>query len=50
MLKLGRMPALLIVDKAGIIQYEHYGDDMTDIPENKTVLDILEGLNKKESQ
>lgn len=50
LIKLGRMPALLVVDKEGIIQYEHYGDDMTDIPENKIVLDILDRLNKKEPQ
>jgi peroxiredoxin len=43
--KLGRMPALLVVDKGGIIQYEHYGDDMKDIPENKVVFDILDRLN-----
>jgi peroxiredoxin Q/BCP len=43
--KLGRMPALLIVDKEGIIRYEHYGDSMQDIPENSTILSILDGLN-----
>jgi hypothetical protein len=46
LLKLGRMPALLVVDKNGIIQYEHYGDNMQDIPENKVVLDLLDQLNK----
>ncbi len=48
--KLGRMPALLVLDKGGIIQYEHYGDDMKDIPENKVVLDILDKLNNAGSQ
>jgi peroxiredoxin Q/BCP len=43
--KLGRMPALLVVDKAGIIRYEHYGDNMQDIPENSFILDILDELN-----
>jgi len=43
--KLGRMPALLVVDKEGIIRYEHYGDSMQDIPENSIILDILDGLN-----
>jgi hypothetical protein len=47
--KLGRMPALLVVDKAGIIQYEHYGEDMKDIPDNNIVLDILDKLNLAES-
>jgi hypothetical protein len=41
------MPALLVVDKDGIIQYEHYGDSMQDIPENSTLLDLLDRLNGK---
>jgi peroxiredoxin len=45
LIKLGRMPALLVVDKNGIIQYEHYGDSMQDIPENKEILDLLDQLN-----
>ena len=44
--KLGRMPALLVVDKQGIIRYEHYGDSMKDIPENSIILDILDVLNE----
>lgn len=43
--KLGRMPALLVVDKQGIIRYQHYGDSMQDIPENKTILDLLDFLD-----
>jgi peroxiredoxin Q/BCP len=45
--KLGRMPALLVVDKDGIIRYEHYGDSMQDIPENSVILDLLDQLNGK---
>jgi hypothetical protein len=45
--KLGRMPALLVVDKDGIIRYEHYGDSMQDIPENSVILDLLDRLNGK---
>jgi peroxiredoxin len=44
--KLGRMPALLVVDKEGVIRYEHYGDSMQDIPENSILLDLLDGLNR----
>ena len=44
--KLGRMPALLIVDKQGIVQYAYYGDSMKDIPENKVLLEELEKINK----
>ena len=43
--KLGRMPALLVVDKKGIIKYAHYGDDMQDIPENEEILGVLKKIN-----
>ena len=44
--KLGRMPALFIVDKEGIIQYAYYSDSMSDIPKNKALFEVLEKLNK----
>ena len=47
LMKLGRMPALLVVDMSGIIQYEHYGDSMQDIPENSIILNLLDQLNNK---
>ncbi len=43
----GRMPALLIVDKEGIVQFAHYGDSMKDIPKNEELFKVLEKLNKK---
>ncbi|MBD3354140.1 MAG: redoxin domain-containing protein [Candidatus Lokiarchaeota archaeon] len=43
--KLGRMPALIVVDKNGIIQYAYYGDNMHDIPENDEVLNVLDNIN-----
>jgi peroxiredoxin len=43
--KLGRMPALLIVDKEGIIRYAYYSDSMSDIPKNKILLEVIEKLN-----
>lgn len=48
--KLGRMPALLIVDKNGLIQYQYYGDSMKDIPENAQVLAELDKLNHQANQ
>jgi hypothetical protein len=45
LIKLGRMPALLVVDKEGLIRYEHYGDSMQDIPENAIVIKLLDELN-----
>ncbi len=42
---MGRMPALLIIDKQGIIKYAYYSDSMDDIPENEELFKILEKLN-----
>ena len=44
-LKLGRMPALVVLDRDGTVQYEHKANSMSDIPSNKTVLDVLDRLN-----
>ncbi len=44
LLKLGRMPALLVIDKEGIIQFAYYSSSMKDIPKNDTVLKILAEL------
>jgi peroxiredoxin Q/BCP len=45
LLKLGRMPAVLVVDKAGQIRYQHYGESMSDIPLNQEILEFLDRLN-----
>jgi len=47
LLKLGRMPAMLIVDKQGIIRFAHFGDNMADIPRNEDVLELLDRLNRE---
>ncbi len=47
--KMGRMPAQVIVDEAGVARFVHYGHDMTDIPENEEVLAILDLLNEASS-
>jgi peroxiredoxin Q/BCP len=44
--KLGRMPAQLIVDKAGVVRFVHYGHSMSDIPPNSELLDLLQTINK----
>jgi peroxiredoxin Q/BCP len=46
--KLGRMPAQVIVDKTGQARYVHYGHSMSDIPPNKELLALLDGLNQGE--
>ena len=43
--KLGRMPAQVIVDKAGVARFVHYGHSMSDIPPNEEVLALLDQLN-----
>lgn len=44
--KLGRMPALLVIDKKGVIRFIHYGKSMSDIPGNAAVIEILEEILK----
>lgn len=43
--KLGRMPAQVIVDKAGMARFVHYGHSMSDIPENGELFGLLDELN-----
>ena len=46
--KLGRMPAMAIVDKKGIVRFIHYGHSMSDIPKNNEVLMTLTSFNKED--
>ena len=43
--KLGRMPAQVIVDQAGVARFVHYGHSMSDIPPNEEVLALLDQLS-----
>ena len=43
--KLGRMPAQVLIDKAGVARYVHYGHDMKDIPENEEILALADEIN-----
>jgi peroxiredoxin len=43
--KLGRMPAQVLIDKAGIARYVHYGHDMKDIPENAELLELADEID-----
>lgn len=40
--KLGRMPAVFVIDRSGMILYSHYGDAMSDIPANEELLKVLD--------
>jgi len=42
--KLGRMPLVCVIDRAGRIRYAHYSASMADIPENKTLLNVIDQL------
>jgi peroxiredoxin Q/BCP len=44
-LKMGRLPAQVLVDKAGRVRYAHYGRSMSDIPPNPELLALLDRLN-----
>jgi peroxiredoxin len=48
LIKAGRMPAMMVVDKTGYIRYQHYADSMRDIPPNQAVLSLLDRLNEAE--
>ncbi len=47
--KFGRMPAQVLVDKAGVARFIHYGHNMRDIPENQEMLDLIDSLNDDEA-
>jgi peroxiredoxin Q/BCP len=44
--KFGRMPAQVAIDKKGLARFVHYGHDMTDIPTNEEILELLETMNE----
>jgi peroxiredoxin Q/BCP len=46
--KLGRLPAQVIIDKAGIVRYAHFGKSMSDIPDNDELLSLLDKLSSEE--
>jgi peroxiredoxin Q/BCP len=47
LLKLGRLPTQVLVDKAGRVRYAHYGLSMSDIPDNQELLDLLDHLDRE---
>ena len=48
LLKLGRMPAMVIVDKQGRIWHRHYGESMSDISSDEDILQLLDELNREQ--
>ena len=45
--KLGRMPAQVLIDRAGVARYVHYGHNMSDIPENEELLALGDEINRQ---
>jgi peroxiredoxin len=45
--KLGRMPAQVLIDKAGVARFVHYGHSMSDIPKNKEILALGDEINAR---
>ena len=43
--KLGRMPAQVLIDKAGVVRFVHYGHSMSDIPENAEILALVDEIS-----
>ena len=48
--KLGRMPAQALIDRRGNVRFIHYGDSMSDIPENREILELIDQLNLEEKE
>ena len=44
LLKFGRMPAQMLVDKSGILRFVHYGSSMSDIPLDTELFESLESI------
>ena len=42
LLKFGRMPAQMLVDKSGILRFVHYGSSMSNIPSDTEIFESLE--------
>jgi peroxiredoxin len=43
--KLGRMPAQVLIDKAGVARFVHYGHSMRDIPKTEEILALGDEIN-----
>lgn len=45
LLKFGRMPAIMVIDKEGQVLQSHYADNMRDYPANSELLALLDEAN-----
>lgn len=44
--KFGRMPAQVLIDKAGVARFVHYGHSMQDIPPTDEMLALIDNLGE----
>ena len=44
--RLGRMPAQVLIDRAGMVRFVHYGHSMEDIPPNEEILALLKEMDQ----
>ncbi len=44
--KFGRMPAQVLVDRSGTVRFVHYGHEMSDIPQNREMLALIDSLGE----
>lgn len=45
LMKFGRVPAQMVIDKGGIVRFVHYARSMSDIPEDEVIYKILDQIN-----
>jgi peroxiredoxin len=50
LLRFGRLPALLVVDKQGRVRYQHYASARQDIPTNSAILALLDRIIAEDEQ
>lgn len=50
LLKLGRMPALMVVDKKGRVRYTHHAQNMRDYPTMEELFDVLDKLRQEKQE
>ncbi len=43
--KLGRVPAQVLINKQGQVQFAYYGHSMSDIAKNEDILELLKEMN-----
>jgi peroxiredoxin len=48
LLKFGRMPSVMILDRHGNLAYVHRGNSANDIPENRELFEVLDQLSDGE--